>query len=86
MTRYAPRCIVGVNIVPPQVKAARQRVEARYLADRIRLHLASATDLPFEAGRFTAITALECGFHFATTWSPAPQKPDRAPDARGRQA
>jgi len=66
MTRYAPRCIVGVNIVPSQVKAARQRVEARHLADRIQLHIASATDLPFEADRFTAITALECGFHFAT--------------------
>jgi len=66
MTRFAPRRIVGINIVPSQVVAARQRVEARSMADRIQLHVASATELPFEAGRFTAITALECGFHFAT--------------------
>lgn len=66
MTRFAPRRIVGINIVPSQVVAARQRVAARRMTDRIQLHLASATQLPFEADRFTAITALESGFHFAT--------------------
>lgn len=66
MKRFAPRRIVGVNIVPSQVMAARERVAAGRMADRIHLHLGSATDLPFEADRFTAITALECGFHFAT--------------------
>jgi cyclopropane fatty-acyl-phospholipid synthase-like methyltransferase len=66
MRRYAPRRIIGINIVPRQVMAARRRVDTRGMADRIQLHLASATELPFEADRFTAITALECGFHFAT--------------------
>ena len=66
MTRFSPRRIVGINIVPSQVMAARQRVAERGMADRIQLHLASATSLPFDAGRFTAIIALECGFHFAT--------------------
>jgi cyclopropane fatty-acyl-phospholipid synthase-like methyltransferase len=66
MRRYAPRRIVGINIVPSQVVAARQRVDARGMVDRIQLQLASATDLPLDANRFTAITAVECGFHFAT--------------------
>jgi cyclopropane fatty-acyl-phospholipid synthase-like methyltransferase len=66
MTRFAPRRIIGINIVPSQVTAARQRVEASGMADRIQLHLASATALPFEPDCFTTIVALECGFHFAT--------------------
>jgi cyclopropane fatty-acyl-phospholipid synthase-like methyltransferase len=66
MRRYAPRRIVGINIVPSQVVTARKRVEQQGLADRIQLHLGSATALPFGAGCFTAMTALECGFHFAT--------------------
>lgn len=66
MERFGPRRIVGINIVPAQVVAARRRLERAQLADRIQLHLGSATDLPFEAASFTAITALECGFHFDT--------------------
>jgi cyclopropane fatty-acyl-phospholipid synthase-like methyltransferase len=66
MKQSAPRLIVGINIVPAQVLAARERVEAEQIAGRIQLHLASATDLPFRAECFTAITALECAFHFET--------------------
>jgi ubiquinone/menaquinone biosynthesis C-methylase UbiE len=66
MERFGPRRIVGINIVPSQVVAARRRLKREQMADRIQLHLGSATDLPFEAECFTAITALECGFHFDT--------------------
>jgi ubiquinone/menaquinone biosynthesis C-methylase UbiE len=61
-----PRRIVGVNVTPSQVALARQRLAGRPLADRIELHLGSATDLPFAPGSFTAVTALECAFHFDT--------------------
>jgi ubiquinone/menaquinone biosynthesis C-methylase UbiE len=64
--RFGPRRIVGINIVPAQVRAARQRVAAHHAANRIQLHLGSATDLPFETGSFTAVTALESAFHFDT--------------------
>ena len=66
MERFSPRRIVGINVVPSQVIAARQRLDQAATGDNIQLHFGSATELPFEAESFTAITALECGFHFDT--------------------
>jgi microcystin synthetase protein McyJ len=62
--RYGVRHITGINITPMQVERARQRVEQLGLQDRIDLQLGSATELPFEAGAFDKITALECAHHF----------------------
>ena len=66
MTRFAPREIVGVNITGPQVAAARRRVAAAGLADRIHLYHASATELPLPDQAFDVVVALECAFHFRT--------------------
>ena len=58
--------ITGVNITPMQVERSRQRVDERKLGDRIDLRVGSATELPFEPGAFTKVTALECAHHFLT--------------------
>lgn len=56
--------VAGVNVSPVQVRAARQRVEAAGLADRIDLRVADAVATPFEAGSFDKVVALESAFHF----------------------
>lgn len=66
MSRFAPREIVSVNITGPQVEAARRRVAAAGLSDRIHLYQASATELPFPDRAFDVVIALECAFHFRT--------------------
>ena len=67
MEHFGPRRIVGINIVPFQVLAARRRLhQAQQLAERIQLHLGSATSLPFAIDSFNVITALEAAFHFDT--------------------
>jgi len=61
-----PMLIVGLNITPPQVEIARERVRERNMADRIDLRIGSATDMPFDAGTFDRVVALESAFHFDT--------------------
>jgi microcystin synthetase protein McyJ len=58
--------ISGVNITPMQVERATQRAAQRKLSERLSLRVGSATELPFEAGSFTKVTALECAHHFLT--------------------
>ena len=58
--------ITGLNITPMQVERARERAELRKLAHKLDLQVGSATSMPFEAGRFTKVTALECAHHFLT--------------------
>ena len=48
-SRFGCREIVGLNITPSQVEAARKRVSAAGLAGRIDLRLGSATAMPFGA-------------------------------------
>jgi microcystin synthetase protein McyJ len=62
--RFGVKHVTGVNITEMQVQRAQARVRERGLDGRIALHLASATALPFEAGSFDKVTALECAFHF----------------------
>jgi microcystin synthetase protein McyJ len=64
--RYGVKRIAGLNITQLHVDRARQRVTERGLGDRMDLRLGSATEMPFEAGSFDAVTALECAFHFDT--------------------
>jgi ubiquinone/menaquinone biosynthesis C-methylase UbiE len=66
MDRYAPQHITGLNVTPFQVRAARQRVAERGLADRIDLREGSATEIPLEDGSIDKVLALECAFHFQT--------------------
>jgi microcystin synthetase protein McyJ len=58
--------ITGLNITPMQVEQAQQRANARNVADRLELKVGSATQMPFDAGSFTKVTALECAHHFLT--------------------
>lgn len=66
MEKYAPKKISGLNITPVHVDRANLRVKQRGLQDRMDLRLGSATEMPFEAGTFDKVTALECAFHFDT--------------------
>jgi microcystin synthetase protein McyJ len=63
---YDVKRITGVNITAMQVERARERVRDRQLDDRIDLKVGSATELPFDAGSFDKVTALECAHHFDT--------------------
>lgn len=60
------RRIDGLNITALQVEVARERVARAGLAGRIDLQQGSATAIPFPAGRFDKVTALECALHFDT--------------------
>jgi erythromycin 3''-O-methyltransferase len=61
-----PASIVGLDITPAQVEVARERARERGMADRLDLRVGSATDMPFEAGSFDRVVALESAFHFDT--------------------
>jgi microcystin synthetase protein McyJ len=58
--------ITGINITPMQVERATERARERGLSDRLELKVGSATEIPFAAGTFTKVTALECAHHFFT--------------------
>lgn len=66
MERFAPRKIVGIDLVPAQIEAGRQRLARAGLAGRIDLRVGSATDLPFGNDTFDRVLALECALHFVT--------------------
>jgi cyclopropane fatty-acyl-phospholipid synthase-like methyltransferase len=61
---YDPQRIVGLNVTPKQVEAARAKADRLRLSDQLDFRLGSATDMPFSAGSFDRVTALECAFHF----------------------
>jgi ubiquinone/menaquinone biosynthesis C-methylase UbiE len=64
--RFGPATIDCLNITRSQVVKARERVRAAGLEQRVRLHLASATRLPFADASFDRVTALESAFHYDT--------------------
>ena len=64
--RFGPATIDGLNISRSQVEKARERVRAAGLDERVRLHLGSATRMPFADASFDRVTALETAFHFDT--------------------
>jgi microcystin synthetase protein McyJ len=66
LERYGVAHITGINITQMQVERARERVAQRGLEGRIDLRVGSATELPFPAGSFEKVTALECAHHFDT--------------------
>ncbi|MGH2459508.1 MAG: SAM-dependent methyltransferase [Chloroflexota bacterium] len=55
----------GVSIVERQVGWARQFVSAAGLAERVRIHLGSAMDLPFPEATFDVVFSLEAAHCFA---------------------
>lgn len=66
LERFGVKRITGINITAMQVERAMQRVRERKLDGRIDLKVGSATELPFDAGSFDKVTALECAHHFDT--------------------
>ncbi|MCP3169606.1 SAM-dependent methyltransferase [Myxococcus qinghaiensis] len=63
---YRPARIVGVNVTPKQVHIGRERVRLTGLDAVVKLELGSATQLPFGAGEFDVVFALESAMHFRT--------------------
>lgn len=61
---YRPKRIVGLNITPNQVRIGRERVRLTGLEGVIRLEQGSATRMPFGAGEFDVVFALESAMHF----------------------
>ncbi|MFE9107994.1 SAM-dependent methyltransferase [Actinomadura geliboluensis] len=61
-----PARIIGINVTPSQVEVARERARERGVSDRVDLRVGSATSLPFEAGSFDRVVALESAVHFDT--------------------
>ena len=59
-----PAHITGINITPLHLEVAQKRLEARGLADRMKVQRASATELPFDDASFDCVVALESAFHF----------------------
>jgi SAM-dependent methyltransferase len=64
--RFAPRRIIGVNIMPEQVQVARTRVRDLGLEERIDLREGSATATGLPDASCDVVIALECAFHFDT--------------------
>ena len=66
LEQYGVKHITGLNITPLHVERANQRAKERKLDGRLDLRLGSATEMPFEAGSFDKVVALESAFHFNT--------------------
>lgn len=62
LRRFAPARIVGLNVTPLHVEAARRR----FPDVRLDFRLGSATDSGLDAASVDRVTALECAFHFST--------------------
>ena len=63
---YKPSRITGINVTPTQVRIASERVKLLGLDGVIKLMEGSATQLPFGAGEFDVVFALESALHFKT--------------------
>lgn len=59
-----PDRIIGVNVIPNQIEAAKARVKAAGLEGRVELHQADATRLPVATGSVTRVVAVESALHF----------------------
>ncbi|MBI4345672.1 MAG: methyltransferase domain-containing protein [Elusimicrobia bacterium] len=66
LKRFEPASIDGLNITESQVRRARARVEEAGVSSRVRLHVGSATRMPFPDGVFDRVLALETAFHYDT--------------------
>ncbi|MER7877762.1 methyltransferase domain-containing protein [Streptomyces solisilvae] len=61
-----PEKIVGVNVTPGQVRAARERARAESATRHLEFREGVATALPFPDETFDKVVALESAFHFST--------------------
>jgi microcystin synthetase protein McyJ len=59
-----PAHITGINVTPLHIEVAQKRIDGRGLNERMTLHRASATKLPFADATFDCVVALESAFHF----------------------
>lgn len=60
------RSAEGLNVCPEQTEIARRRLAAAGLGERVRVGVGDAVELPFAAGSFDAVTAVECAFLFSS--------------------
>jgi microcystin synthetase protein McyJ len=61
-----PARIVGVDITPARVALANRSIANADLHNRVKVHLGSATELPFDDASFDKVVGLESAFHFRT--------------------
>jgi ubiquinone/menaquinone biosynthesis C-methylase UbiE len=54
----------GLNICPEQTAIARARIADAGFGGRVNVRVGDAVSLPFEREVFSAVTAIECAFHF----------------------
>jgi ubiquinone/menaquinone biosynthesis C-methylase UbiE len=64
--RFGPATIDCLNITPSHVETAQERVRAAGLEQCVRVHLGSATRMPFADASFDRVTALETALHYDT--------------------
>jgi cyclopropane fatty-acyl-phospholipid synthase-like methyltransferase len=64
--RFGVDSIDCLNITPSQVAKAQERVRAAGLVRRVRVHLGSATRMPFADASFDRITAIETCLEYDT--------------------
>jgi ubiquinone/menaquinone biosynthesis C-methylase UbiE len=64
--RFRVDSIDCLNITPSQVVKARERIRVAGLEQRVRVHLGSATRMPFADASFGRITALETSLEYDT--------------------
>ena len=62
LDRFSPKSITGLNITRKHVEIA----QSRFKDPRLTFTHGSATQIPFEAGAFNRVLALESAFHFDT--------------------
>jgi ubiquinone/menaquinone biosynthesis C-methylase UbiE len=63
---FGCRHILGLDITASQTREARQRAMEAAASDAIGYLVGDAVDIPFAAGTFDKVVALECAFHFRT--------------------
>jgi microcystin synthetase protein McyJ len=61
-----PASVIGIDVTEIRIQTGREYVTQHGLGETIQLQMADATALPFGAGAFTKILAIECAFHFDT--------------------
>jgi ubiquinone/menaquinone biosynthesis C-methylase UbiE len=64
--QYRPKRIIGLNVTPNQVRIAQERVQLTGVQRVVQLRVGSATEIPFGAGEFDVVFALESAMHFDT--------------------
>jgi erythromycin 3''-O-methyltransferase len=66
MEQFGPKRIVGLDVTPAHVEAAKARAAGSIFSERLDLRLGSAVEAPFPDCTFDRVVALESAMHFPT--------------------